>query len=86
MAKAGHYHEKLRSAFNVAKVSIYKVVICVKYKNLNKITKNLTYIPEFKHTSYFCYSLQFTVQKEGHAVYKSVLIQKDQREILCAKI
>ena len=41
---------------------IIKVVICGKYINLNKITKFLTYLPEIYQTSYFCYSLQFTMQ------------------------
>ena len=46
----------------------------------------LTYLPEIKQTPYFCilYSLQCKI--EGHAVYKSVFIRKDQREILGAKI
>ena len=49
----------------------FKVVICGKYKNLNKITnlnknhKNLTYLPEISQTSYFCYSPQFTMQNRG---------------------
>ena len=43
----------------------FKVVICGKYINLNKIIKNLTYLPEFLQTSYFCSSLQFTMQNRG---------------------
>ena len=70
----------------LASLTMIKVVISGKYKNLNKITK-------IKHTSLkfhrllilvILHSLQCKI--EGHAVLKSVLIRKDQREILCAKI
>ena len=47
-----------------------KVVISGKYKNLNKITKNLTYLPEISQTSYFCYSPQFTMQNRGTCCLK----------------
>ena len=63
-----------------------KVVISGKYKNLKKKHKNLTYLTEISQTSYFCYSPQFTMQNRGTCCLKSVLIRKDQREILCAKI
>ena len=48
----------------------FKVVICGKYKNLNKIIKNLTYLPEISQTSYFCYSPQFTMQNRGTCCLK----------------
>ena len=47
-----------------------KVVISGKYENLNKITKNLTYLPENSQTSYFCYSPQFTIQNRGTCCLK----------------
>ena len=49
---------------------MFKVVICGKYKNLNKIIKNLTYLPEISRTSYFCYSPQFTMQNRGTCCLK----------------
>ena len=62
-----------------------KVVICGKYiPELNH--KNLTALPEISQTSYFCYSLQFTMQNRGTCCLKSDLIRKDQREFLCAKV
>ena len=48
----------------------FKMVICGKYKNLNKITKFLTYLPEILQTSYFCYSLQFTMRNRGTCCLK----------------
>ena len=62
-----------------------KVMICGKYINLNKITKNLIYLPEILQTSYFCYSLQFTMQNRETCFLKSVLIRKDQREFLFSR-
>ena len=58
-----------------------KVVICGKYKNLNKITKfNISPI----NLTDFLFSLFSTVyntmQNSGTCRLKSVLIQKDQRE------
>ena len=67
-------------------LSWFKVVICGKYKNLNKITKIKHISLKFNRLLIFVilYSLQCKI--EGHAVLKSVLIWKDQREILCSKI
>ena len=48
------------------------VVICGKYKNLNKITY-LTSLPEISQTSYFCYSLQFTMENIGTCCLKKGL-------------
>ena len=64
----------------------FKVVICGKYINLNKITKIKHISLKFNRLLIFVilYSLQCKI--EGHAVYKSVLIRKDQRQFLCAKI
>ena len=42
-------------------IRVFKVVICGKYINLNKITKKITYLPEIQQISYFCCSLQFTM-------------------------
>ena len=63
-----------------------KVVIGGKYINLNKITKISHISLKFNRLLIFVilYSLQCKI--EGHAVKKSVLIRKDQREFLCAKI
>ena len=63
-----------------------KVVICGKYTNLNKIIKIKDISLKFHRLliSVILYSLQCKI--EGHAVKKSVLIRKDQREFLCAKI
>ena len=63
-----------------------KVLIYDKYKNLNKITKLEQISLNLKAFLFFVilYSLQCKV--EGHAVEESVLIRKDQRECLCAKI
>ena len=47
-----------------------KVVICGKYKNMNKIIKNLTYLPEISKTFYFCYSPLFTMQNRGTCCLK----------------
>ena len=66
--------------------SYIKVVICGQYKNLNSITKNLRHLPEISQTSYFHYSQQITMQNRGTCCLKRVLIRKDQREFLCAKI
>ena len=47
--------------------------------------QNITYLSESKQISYFCCSLQFTMQnRETCYLKKSVLIQIYQREILCA--
>ena len=55
---------------NNIKYTSIKVVICGKYKNLNKNHKNLTYLPEISQTSYFCYSSQFTMQNRGTCCLK----------------
>ena len=60
------FHQKRRYFDGI----LFKVVICGKYKNLNKIKKNLTYLPEISQTSYFCYSLQFTMQNKGTCCLK----------------
>ena len=68
------------------KLNLFKVVICGIHKNLNKIKKILHTSLKFHRLLIFVilYSLQCKI--EGHAVKKSVLIRKDQREFLCAKI
>ena len=53
-------------------ILVFKVVICGKYINLNKIKKNVTYLHEIQQTSYFCYSLQFTMQNRGICCLKKV--------------
>ena len=55
----------------ITNITIFlKVVISGKYKNLNKITKNLTHLPEISQTYYFCYSPQFTMQNRGTCYLK----------------
>ena len=63
-----------------------EVVICGKCKNLNKITKNYRISLKFKILLIFVslYSLQCKIG--GTCCLKSVIIRKDQREILYAKI
>ena len=65
---------------------VLKVVICGKYLNLNKITKNYHISLKFDRLLIFVilYSVQCKI--EGHAFEKVFLIRKDQREFLCAKI
>ena len=56
----------------------FKAVICGKHKNKNKTTKKKTtkkkktYLPESEKTSYFCCSLQFTMQNRGTCCLKKV--------------
>ena len=62
-------------------MNFIKVVIGGKYINLNK-----TYLPEIKQTSYFCYSLQFTMQNRGTCCLKKCFNKERSKGILCAKI
>ena len=48
----------------------FKVVICGKYKNLNKITKTLHISLKFNRLLILCYSLQFTMQNRGTCCLK----------------
>ena len=58
-----------------------KVVICGKYKTLNKITKKkLTYLPEI---FFIVYSLQCKI--EGHAVFKKVFEYGNIKGTYCAQ-
>ena len=62
------------------------MVIGGKYINLNKITKILHISLKFNRLLIFVILYNLQCKIEGHVVYKSVLIGKDQREFLCAKI
>ena len=63
----------------------FKMVICGKYKNLNKTTKITRMSMKVYRLLIFVvlYSLQCKI--EGHAVLKKI-IWKDQEENLCAEI
>ena len=62
------------------------MVICGKYINLNKITKISHISLKFKRLLIFVILYILQCKIEGHAVSKSDLIWKDQKDVLCAKI
>ena len=63
---------------------VLKVVICGKFKNLNKIKKKISL--KFHRLLIFVILNSLKCKNRGTCCLKSVLIQRDQREFLRAKI